>query len=652
MKPLPWTSGNFLLIAYHVTEDSDDGAGSLRRAIETANREGRGGRIIFAIGSGHQTIRLATPLPPITVCLAVDGASQPGFSGKPLIEIDGTAAGSSTRGLHILANGCSVNGLVVGGFQGDGIFLESVSRCRITGNYIGTDSGGTTARPNAANGITLKNASGNEIGGKGPGEGNLASGNAYSGIFVENSKGNYITRNLVGTDASGLNALSNRSSGIIVQGKAMTGAPNVISGNVVSGNVFSGVSLSESTGDIVAGNLLGTDINGAAALKNGINGLTLINSAFNRIGGSSVSERNIVSGNGLYGINIFGPRSVGNSILGNFVGTDVAGKKAVANLRTGILIFNSPLTVIGGSGEGQGNLVSGNGRGGINIDGSAVHDHIQGEFSLALPEVDRNVGGLGHSRDTVIEGNLIGTDLTGQLAVPNALHGILLYESQKTRIGGEGPGQGNTISGNGRDGILLIGNETAGDLDCTGNVIAGNRIGTDPSGSRAIPNRRAGIFICKAVGNCVGGTASGAGNVISANGVQGVRISGATASGNLVLGNTIGTDASGAVALGNAGDGVMINDAPGNHVGYQGVGNLICGNGRHGVMITGPMSQGNQVNGNRIGTAHGNVGHGILISGPAAQKIDPAHLAAANIATSNGRRDIHAARPAAVAEPA
>ncbi len=147
------------------------------------------------------------------------------------------------------------------------------------------------------------------------------------------------------------------------------------------------------------------------------------------------------------------------------------------------------------------------------------------------------------------------------------------------------------------------------------NTVAGNYIGTDVTGTAALGNTVLGVNILNgASNNTVGGTAPGAGNLISGNrGLGGVLIQGAGTSGNVVAGNFIGTDVSGTAPLGNVGAGVTLGaigfSASGNTVGgtAPGAGNTIAYN-RKGVVVAGTGSTGNAILGNSI---FANLGAGI-----------------------------------------
>ncbi|NJN00459.1 MAG: hypothetical protein HC793_02115 [Aquincola sp.] len=175
----------------------------------------------------------------------------------------------------------------------------------------------------------------------------------------------------------------------------------------------------------------------------------------------------------------------------------------------------------------------------------------------------------------------------------------------------------NVLSGNGNNGIALYG---------SGNTVLGNYIGTDATGAAVIANANNNLYITGS-NNTIGGAAAGAGNVVAGSVNAGVFINIGTA--NVLQGNRIGTNAAGTAALGNAGPGIEIWLADGNTIGGSaaGAGNLISGNGSYGLFIN--NSSGTLVHGNRIGlnaagtAALGNGGEGILITGAATSSAVP-----------------------------
>ena len=162
---------------FTVTTVNDTGAGSLRKAITDANKTISRDSIIFNIGSGVQTIIPKTPLPAVTEPVVIDGTTQPGYTGRPLIELNGNllAAYFNDIGLELDTSGCTVRGLVINRFA-SGIVVDVVGGDTVQGNFIGTDPSGLNPLPNIEIGVETF-APNNLIGGSASGEGNLISGN-------------------------------------------------------------------------------------------------------------------------------------------------------------------------------------------------------------------------------------------------------------------------------------------------------------------------------------------------------------------------------------------------------------------------------------------------------------------------------------------
>jgi len=254
-----------------VTNAHDQGPGSFRDAITTANANTGKDTITFNIpGAGVKVITLLTPLPEITDPVVIGADTQPGYAGAPLIELDGTNAGSDANGLVITAGGSIVRGLAIGGFQSAGIVLRSGNGNIIQGNYIGVDATGTVARPNT-NGIHIPDSKKNLIGGDTAGAGNLISGNDRGIFALLVAQENIIQGNLIGTDITGTHKIGN-GIGIHAQaaftliGGLTPGARNIISGN------GTGVIFGESQSKL-QGNFIGTDITGTVALGNTSSGV-------------------------------------------------------------------------------------------------------------------------------------------------------------------------------------------------------------------------------------------------------------------------------------------------------------------------------------------------------------------------------------------
>jgi hypothetical protein len=181
---------------------------------------------------------------------------------------------------------------------------------------------------------------------------------------------------------------------------------------------------------------------------------------------------------------------------------------------------------------------------------------------------------LDESNSDLIEGNYIGTDATGTKALGNATYGIdMAFVFAQSTIGGTVSGAANVISGNGSDGVIVrTGAHT---------LLEGNLIGTDATGTRPRGNAGNGIRVFGGSAT-IGGSAAGAGNLVSANVADGIRLQGS--SNELVQGNKIGTDISGTMPLGNGGNGVRI-DGSNNTIGGAGSGNIIDFNALDGVFV-------------------------------------------------------------------
>ena len=135
--------------------------------------------------------------------------------------------------------------------------------------------------------------------------------------------------------------------------------------------------------------------------------------------------------------------------------------------------------------------------------------------------------------NNVITGNFIGVDPTGTAARGNLVGIDLRSGSSNNRIGGTTGAERNIISSNSVDGIQIRGASS-------NNVVQGNYIGLDVTGTLDLGNTNQGVAIfTAATNNTVGGTAAGAGNVISGNGGEGVRIISAGTTGNAIRGNSI-----------------------------------------------------------------------------------------------------------------
>lgn len=458
-----------------VVNANDGGIGSLRQVITNANALSNTGlaqaghaagieNVLFVIpGTGPHTITLTSGvLPDVTSPLVINGFTQPGSSPNTLavgsnavlrVVLDGsTVATPSGLKFAFGAYGSSVRGLSVVRF-GVGIWVEA-DNCTVEGCYVGLHPDGLTSVPNNT-GIKLL-SSGNTVGGTTPASRVLVSGNNYFGLSI-------------GSDTADAN--------------------------------------------FIAGCCIGTNALATAARGNGLGGIEVWAGDNNIIGGITAGVRNVISGNGRSGIQIYSS-ATGNSIRGNFIGLSGDGTAAISNSWRGIdMMETANGNFIGAAVAGAGNVISGNSMDGIRI----------------------------QTTGNVVAGNIVGLNAAGAAAVPNGYNGIELQAGSNT-IGGATGLHRNVVSGNASSGIANVSG--------AGNVIQGNYVGLNSAGSATIGNAMRGIYSTTGPA-WIGGTVAGQGNSVAGNGSQGINISTASAQAVTVRGNAIWANTGLGIDIGN-----------------------------------------------------------------------------------------------------
>jgi parallel beta-helix repeat protein len=594
---------------FTVTKDVDDGSvGTFRWAINQANGNNNPGVldvINFNIGvqGNGKTITLSAALgelPSITEQVLIDGFSQGGALADaiPWIELSGQNLASG-NGLTVQAGGTVIVGLAINRFQigattdkGYGIAVSNPAGsagCWVYGCYIGTDLTGTAAGKGNSRGILLS-GSNNIVGDYLTGHaltvvsGNLSSGIEVSGPLPQAGQPapppaslNRIVACYVGLDKTGLTTLANTGAGIYIGPNSVNntvgGAPTetALLGNVISGNGGRGVYISSSSQNKVINNIIGLAADGSTARGNGGSGVLIFGSTNNEISGL-----NIIAGNTQSGVVISGTSSTGNKVFGSFIGTNQLGTEARANGEYGVYILNAQNNYVGGTAEGQGNLISGNGSDGVFISGT-------------------------NAKFNKLYSNLIGLNAAGVGALPNGVNGVHITAGSSNEIGAAGLGR-NVISGNTVTGVLIDGSASS-------NSIVNCYIGTNKAGNASVGNGDAGIKIEASSSNVIGGTTADTRNVISGNGEDGIWITLSGSQQNLIEGNYIGLAVDGLVGLGNGGDGVRIDRGATNNIiggAVEGARNYIADNGKgmdggYGVRFVGAATSNNTVQGNTIG---------------------------------------------------
>jgi hypothetical protein len=383
---------------FTVTNTNDSGAGSLRQAILDANASPGKDTITFNIpGEGPHTITQPTAgLPTITDPVLVDGWSQPGFSGMPLIAL--------RAGFTITVSNTEIRGLAMYLTDSWGVKMEGTNSSGnwIYGNFIGPDPTGSECI--------------------------LEMGFMDQGVYILDGA----HHNTIGTNADGVNDAAEH--------------------NVISCNE-NGVYIWQGSYNVIAGNYIGTDVTGTSNLGNwgmeyyGYGVAIGPDSHYNRIGTNGdgfadEAERNIISGNG-FGIKIYsegGLETTYNVVAGNFIGPDVTGTRPPSPGRLGN---------------------TGNHMDGIWLDGRAKFNRIGTNGDGISDEAERNIISASQKRHgielglltsgNIIAGNYIGTDVSGTLPLGNGQDGIYA-RGRDNIIGGESP---NLIAFNGRTGITI-----------------------------------------------------------------------------------------------------------------------------------------------------------------------------------------------------
>ncbi len=534
-----------------------------------------------------------------------------------------TAIPNGINGINVVSpSSTTISNNVISGNVQNGIRLADLGvNTVIVSNFIGTDSTGTAAVANQGNGILAQNTHTADIGGATSSR-NVISGNSLDGIKIESPNAK-IMGNIIGLNQNSTAALGNGSDGIEVAVNSATigdGTGEII----IGGNTDNGIYLNSAGSCVIDGCIIGANTGQAVTFPNGVNGILVANSNNAQIG---VNIRNVIGGhsasagiliqnshdatmlNNKIGVGDFG-HSIGNSVgikiegnstghkIGDVLSTDhntiganvngielngsgVNGNKIEGNIigladsmsnivakpnQLGILIVNSA----------DNNL--------IGADANTTHKNVISANAIAGVKVDNSIG-------TIFYRNLIGSDSSNTLGMPNDI-GIWLFNCSDTnRIGMPSTGNSVNISGN-NQGILIENS----DYQIVNNCRIGNRL----AGTVALPNKYGIVIKNGSEFNTIGGFTADERNIISGNDTAGVSI--VTCQNNNIFGNFIGTTINGNFRLPN-GVGVYIFGPGANYIGSSTAGgtNVISGNSTSGLMLDAGAS-GNVVHNNFFGT--------------------------------------------------
>ncbi len=481
----------------------------------------------------------------------------------------------------VIGGNSAAYGNVISGNKTTGLVINASLNCIVRNNFIGTDYTGNAALGNLNDGMDCIGCTNVQI------RDNVVCSNSQHGIYLSASNYALLTGNKVGIGADGITPLGNIAIAgssfyaVDITGsfKATVGGLLASDRNIISSNNSFGLTLFSSDSAIVKGNYIGTDVTGMLDRGNKYNGIEVNSSNYAIIGGSSLSEGNLLSGNDQYGINVVS--AVNTLIQSNFVGTDYTGNATIPNTGYGIILTASaPYAQI------LNNVSCGNAMG-ILVASSSDHCTIKGnkvgigadgvtllgnsEYGIDISSVfkpqigganttDRNIisgnpwGGIAidNADSAIVQGNYIGTDASGMLGRGNGM-GMYCTRSNDLLIGGGNVGEGNIISGNNSAGIYV------GGVPNARASIKGNIVGLAADLSTAIPNKGAGVYLGVCANSLVGGTSPGERNYISSNSSYGINLD--ESPFTVISGNYIGTDGTGLLGRGNASSGINVTDS-------------------------------------------------------------------------------------------
>lgn len=588
----PATNASGTGATFVVTSTADSGTATLRQAVIDANATStEADAIAFAIaGAGPHTITLSSVLPNLTDSgLVIDGTTQSGTQCRDLWAGSGhdlrinLRGGSGFDGLRPAGANQTIRGLSISGFA-NGVAPQSTStNATVQCSYLGLLANGTS-NGNTGRGANIFGASA-RIGGLNAGEGNIISANGIAGVVTNNgSTDTSIRGNFIGTDVAGLAARAN-GTGINNFNGSVTWRE--ITGNLISGNNgLAGIALeaddriTPSNGTVrIQRNRIGFNRTLTGLLLNGGNGIRFDSGSITNvlIGGTVSTEGNEIAGN-----------SEGIWVL-NAANVSIQGNTIARSGGTGMRLNNVNGGTIGGDAATLGNTIGGNAGDGIYL--------------------------LGGSRNLAIEGNQIGRATVTSGNFDNQGHGISMDTVSNITIGNGSASGRNVISRNGRRGIQGVGT-TAGitingnyiGTDASGNVAVTNgqnegtvtrdAISFDQGGSIsnfAVLNNVIGGYQAAQIefwsssgngitiqGNNIGVGADGVSSIVSGNVEDHVYTGGGGSISNVLIGgssigqpNLIAFSSQSGIRLESAGTNIQV------------IGNTIRNNTRNGIYLLG-----------------------------------------------------------------
>lgn len=421
-------------------------------------------------------------------------------NGARLNTIGGDTPTTRTfTGVQTISPGKPVDGNVISANGGDGVLITGGALYNtLNGNFIGTDVTGTHAYGNKSDGVAIIGADNNSLIGTTISQDpfvylNLVCGNGGNGLTIDDSNNTTVQANDFGLADDNLTALGNRLDGMLIEGTSQNtqvGGPIPL-GNISSANGRNGVEIADTaSGTVVYNNFTGLPAFVDTAVGNKLDGMLITST-----GGNNLLRTDVISGNGLNGVHISGDAS-GVQVAEVIIGMDTPGTAPLPNGSNGVLIDGTAHNnLIGGqqvsiipqntisANDGNGIAIEGNAHdnqivhsvigltstgkasygnkgAGIFVAGNASNTTIGGVSPFDQNVISGNLNGVllygGGPIGTQIIGNLIGTDPSGQKAMPNNGAGVLIINSSGNEVGGAGMDLGNVIAFNNPGGVVVV----------------------------------------------------------------------------------------------------------------------------------------------------------------------------------------------------
>ena len=521
---------------YTVTNTNFSGAGSFLQALRDANGNPGPDRIEFNLpGAGPHKIDYSLS-EPINDAVVIDGTTQPGYNGAPIVEVPGR--------LLVQAGNTVIRGLILTKVYGlspnqeaAGIWLKTGGNNVVENCYFGLSPAGdcpqVQGRCDFRSDVGIRISTDNNlIGGTNAKARNVIGSSSIVGLLVDKGASNRIVGNYIGTEASGNRSVFNPHNAWIAGQETVLGGTEAGAGNLIGGAYQVDLNIFPCAGCRVQGNSIGYNPATTAVLSVN-NAIGFQSTTGLLLGGTTPSARNVIASDGT---NLFVTvEATNNLIQGNYIGVEP----------TGIRVASYGLVTIGG----KDNTVGGTTPGARNVIGAAVET------------------GIGSSGNRV-QGNYIGINATGTAALlppldkPNPEGTPVVLYGKGNLLGGLVPEARNVISGFSNPGVAI---------DGEGIRVQGNYIGTQADGVSPLGNMGPGISASYRPNtgaplnpNLIGGVEAGAGNVIAYNQGPGVEL---TKPGNIVRGNAIHSN--GGIGIDRGGDGVSPNIPNESHSGLD-----------------------------------------------------------------------------------